>query len=874
VRLLALAVLVTNAAFVPGAPVPALRSPRALEPAQVPGWTALRDRETGVIARMWGGTFAAFGASADARVAERAARDFIAIHGLAAGELVMVANRVDRGLRTVAFEQRVAGVRVLGGQVHVVFAHDRVVLAGSEALPFLDDTHRAGANNAVRLGDLSVANLARRPTVSSARVAPWLARELADDVRALTVDAARERVIVPISRATGIEYRVADIIGARRGIERWDVYVGLDGEPFGKRARTSSATSTLRFDVPERHPASTRILAPAPNVGIVVDGTATTTDALGGFAWPGVAAATVDVTPIGPGVEIIDEADGTIVSAQLVAQPGVPIDFARADAFGDAQLASFIHASTAKVHARRMHPTLAWLDTTLGVHVNFNDSCNAQSTGDDIFLFRGNSLCENTGRIADVVMHEVAHSFHTQSIIPGAGAYEDSLAEGIADFFAANITGDPAVGRGFHFDEQPVRDLAPFRVYPKDLTGVPHTNGLIVGGALWDLRTALVEELGAERTQVVIDRVYVGIIQRASDMPTAFTAALLGDDDNGNLGDGTPNFCAIELAFGRRGFVPDFQITRIAPPVVTGREVTVAVQSPTTACPRARVSSMMLELHADGVMSLPMTATGDTWSATLPEQPAGTVVRYRVLISLDDGSSQAFPDNAGDPLYQLFFGDATPIWCEPFDVDPKWTNNGGWEFGPPFGRSGDAPLPFTGVNLIGTDIFGDGRYNAGTNITITTPPIDTTAFTRTHLQFRRWLTTERADRATVLANGEPVWTSVDDADHVDREWRFVDVELAPRADLTLSWALTADDVTELGGWNIDDVCVVGLGKIPACGDGFVDVDEECDGGPDCTPDCALEPPDDTGCCSSSGGPTSLLLALGILAKLHRRRRIS
>ena len=62
----------------------------------------------------------------------------------------------------------------------------------------------------------------------------------------------------------------------------------------------------------------------------------------------------------------------------------------------------------------------------------------------------------------------------------------------------------------------------------------------------------------------------------------------------------------------------------------------------------------------------------------------------------------------------------------------------------------------------------------------------------------------------------------------------------------------------------------------ACGDGACDGDEDAI---DCPDDCATEPPpeddpadDEAGGCATSGGPTSLWLALGLAAAASRRRR--
>jgi uncharacterized protein (TIGR03382 family) len=125
--------------------------------------------------------------------------------------------------------------------------------------------------------------------------------------------------------------------------------------------------------------------------------------------------------------------------------------------------------------------------------------------------------------------------------------------------------------------------------------------------------------------------------------------------------------------------------------------------------------------------------------------------------------------------------------------------------------------------------------------------------------------------------------------------------------LTVGWEVTSDGGLELGGWQLDDVCIVAnpysvcgdgvktgsescdMGaenqdvadtcrtdcRRPQCGDGILDTTEECDVGPNgdyvCSPMCKVIGPEPSGCCSSSGGSGSLLFA-GLVGGLVLRRR--
>src|SRR5690606_10609125 len=125
-----------------------------------------------------------------------------------------------------------------------------------------------------------------------------------------------------------------------------------------------------------------------------------------------------------------------------------------------------------------------------------------------------------------------------------------------------------------------------------------------------------------------------------------------------------------------------------------------------------------------------------------------------------------------------------------------------------------------------------------------------------------------------------------DTHHIDREWVFHDVPLTPGildGTVQVGFELMTDGGLELGGWNIDALCIVadpssicGDGvlsgaeqcddgaangdepdrcrrscRLPACGDRVVDGDEECDDGnaddsDGCTSACLL-PRGDGGC---------------------------
>jgi hypothetical protein len=801
------------------APVPA-RTAAALF---ATGWRLSWDADTGVATALWGGFVDAPGAVASGLVAERAARAFLAAHldllapGATVDDFVVASDTRDGALRTLGLAQRWRGIPVVGGAVGFTFRDDRLFVITSTALP---DVRPAAAAPAIADDDLREA--ARR----------WVHDATATEVRA---GSRGRRVVLPLIRAGAIAYQLAETVevAAARGHQRWEVYLAADGTPLARASQLVHATGTLRFDVGVRSPLAARTAFPAPACAITVDGAPAVSDAAGAVSWPTAVATTLAVSPQGPQVRVHSVTGAPAATTVTLAPDGTATWSLAGDPLGDAQLSAFIHAGLAKERARRINPAvIPWLDQPLDVFVNEGEVCNASSDQTGLYFDLGDPTCENTGRLADVVYHEFGHSLHRASILSGVGAFDAALTEGLADFNAANLTGDPGIGRGFTFDAVAVRDLDPVgieRRWPQDLAGDPHVTGLIIGGALWDLRKQLIADLGAVDGVAVAERLFLGVMQRAADIPGAYLAALTIDDDDGNLGNGTPHACALRRAFGPHGLAPDYQPTTIGTPTVEGLAITLPITEPDLpGCQPPKVASVVADWRTPQASGrIVLTRGPGVFRGALPTPPDGTVVTFTITTTLDDGTAATLPDNPADPRYQAYVGPVTTLWCDPFDAEPTmWRATGlkgpewGWAKPVAASNSGDPAAPFSGAYVYGMDVGNDGFYQPNQDAQTTSPAIDVRGYHEVRLQYRRWLTVQDAtrDRATIEVDQVPLWTNASDAartlDHVDREWRFHDVDLSstlPRDWLSISWRLTSDEAGARGGWTLDDVCVVAVG---------------------------------------------------------------
>ncbi|HUJ60921.1 MAG TPA: DUF4215 domain-containing protein [Kofleriaceae bacterium] len=845
------------------------------------GWQALRDRDTGVAAWLWGRAQDVPGAVADPAIAERAARAFIAAHlaelapGSAPGDLVVVANRLDGEVRTVGFAQRYGGLPVIGGQLGVMFAHDHLFAASSHALPRI-----AIALPAAR-ADLAIAH---------ARAEAWLGRPLA-------LRGTPGRAVLPIVRRGAITYAVVDVLDARAPGDAWAIYVAPDGTPIARAETAMHDASNLTYDVGVRYATGVRMPFPAADASITVNAAGTVTGDDGSFSWTGGTTAQVAPGLTGRYVTIVNAA-GVLATASLTASDGQPTPWSLAsDEQGDAQLSTYIYAGIAKAHARVVNPAVsAWLDMPEPFFVNETGACNAYALPDEVHFAMASSECQNTGRVGDIVFHEFGHTLHFHTIIPGVGVYDTPLSEGLADYGCANLTEDPAIGRGLYYDDTPNRNIDPpgyERVWPRDIDAIdPHVTGEIVSGSLWDLRKTLVRALGHDPGVALGNQIFTGVMARAADIPSSYMAALIADDDDGDLGDGTPHYCMIRQAFGTHGLVDGFATTSVAPPVVDGLALSLAVTTPTDQpCPQPNVTSMTVTWQAGtGVpSSFQLVPNGTTWSGAIPAQPADTLVHYAVDIELDDGSEIVFPQNPADPMYELYAGDAVPIACEPFDHDPMWTQAGNlgnqWTWGQPglIQQAFDPTAAHSGSGAYGTDLSGDGLYFTDEVASTTLPATDVSGYGQVHLQYWRWLTVEdaRYDQATIAVNGTQIWQNAASKpgtlDHIDQEWRFHDLDLTSLVgggSASVTWSLTSDHTNDFGGWTLDDVCLVGVD--PVCGNGILDEGEQCDDGntvdgDGCSSTCMFEIDSGGGGCAAGGAP-GLAMCASLLAFRRRRKK--
>jgi MYXO-CTERM domain-containing protein len=529
-------------------------------------------------------------------------------------------------------------------------------------------------------------------------------------------------------------------------------------------------------------------------------------------------------------------------------------------------------------------------------NVNLSDVCNAYFDG-DVNFYRQGAGCNNAARVQDVNHHEWGHGFHYFNL--EAGVWDGSIGEAVADTVAFLQTHDSDIGPYFYMDGAPIREVSEDRVYPDDWIGEVHYNGLIFGGAMWDLWMLLEDRLGPDEAYAVMVDLLVEGMKGGPDIPGSFAEFLVADDDDGDLGNGTPHACEITEAFTRHGLTNNAFGTSLQ----LAAEPIAPVQSPTLAS-YATVVSVENQLVDCGVEPLDQVWThysvngGESWSSVsmtiaestatgeIPGQASGTVVLYYFEGGDASGGGRTVPNGGAITPFSFVVGELTELYCEDFEADDggythelldgdEGTMADDWQWGEPLGSGGDPTTAFSGDNVWGNDIGGpnqNGQYQAEKTNRLTSIPIDVAGWSTVVVSFQRWLGVEDGyyDHANFYADDALVWTNhgsdSQGGEHTqDDRWMLQNAVVDTTGDtLELAWEIDSDEGLELSGWTLDDVCVYGLAPVATdTGDPSSDdsgAAEDDDGGT--VGGC--------GCASTRAAPP--LLSLFALAVLVRRRR--
>lgn len=365
---------------------------------------------------------------------------------------------------------------------------------------------------------------------------------------------------------------------------------------------------------------------------------------------------------------------------------------------GDATVqerSAFFHVNIVHDYMKSKFPTFTGLDFSLETNVDLTSgSCNAFYNGSSINFYAEGAGCTTYATVGDVVYHEYGHGindFYYQSI--GAFWQNGAMGEGYADIWALGITNNPILGEGTSTTDPTnfIRryDIDP-QVYPDDISGGVHQDGEIIAGAWWDLGQiwgdlqqmmdlfAASYDAGITGPGGTEGDVYVDILIEALTLDDS--PANGGDNDITN---GTPNDIDIVTAFDLHGITLLSNATLSHSPIEFAEsedldiDVTITLVYP-WGLEAAKLFHRVNDETAWNETEL-VNSSGNNYSATIPEQPNGSVIAYYVALENLNGVLAGVQPLAShlDPYpnlpYFIMVGYDVVHWQD-FDTeqDPGW----------------------------------------------------------------------------------------------------------------------------------------------------------------------------------------------------------
>ncbi|WP_276132226.1 T9SS type A sorting domain-containing protein [Polluticoccus soli] len=457
-------------------------------------------------------------------------------------------------------------------------------------------------------------------------------------------------------------------------------------------------------------------------------------------------------------------------------------------------VSAYYHTNRAHENAKALLPGFTGMDVSLTTNTELTSgSCNAFYSGNSInFYAPGLGGCPSFAEIGDIVYHEYGHGINrTFYADNGANSMRNgALNEGYADVWAMTIAKDSILGRGAMGSSASfIRryDVNP-KVYPTNIVGEVHADGEIIAGAWWDVA----RNTGSYETMTEI---FTEAFHDVADGPTGMEgaiyhkiliSAILSDDNDATLSNGTPHLQEIVSAFAKHGIYlyADAQLNHQElahqpqnTPITVNASLTITNSDFFTAL------KLYFRNRAVGTWdSVVMTNNGGfSFTAQIPGQPQGALVDYYFSISdaltastvnYPTGFSPLPPSNNSNIPYQFAVGvsNRIQITFEDETMD-DWqigdvpgdnaTATGKWVHAKPVGTFSSPSNGAFGSFITQTDkdhttgsgkclVTGNGSTSNitsndvdGGRTTVYTPVFDLTTFVNPIIEYYRWFSNDR-----------------------------------------------------------------------------------------------------------------------------------
>ena len=506
-----------------------------------------------------------------------------------------------------------------------------------------------------------------------------------------------------------------------------------------------------------------------------------------------------------------------------------------------AERVAFYHANIIHDFITTLDPGFTRISYSMPCAVNINDNCNAFWNGTGINFFIAGGGCPNTAQMPSVVYHEYGHGINDKLYEQAGspfGMINGATHEGMADVASVMLEDVPNIGRGFGGAGTTLRNVNNNRRFPENLTGAIHSDGLIIGGAFWDLR----ELTDLETMQRLAHFAKYGV---PDDPNTSiafsewFVEVLVADDDDGDISNGTPNFAAINEAFSKHGIGSNlfmtlsFQHTPFSDTENTSSPYPLSFHLEGFDALGGKPDSLFVRFSVDNFQTVTAVAAADAgngnYTAEIPAQVSGEEVQY-IITAVDplSGADLKFPINGS---YSFLVGFSRQL-IDNLERESGWTvgaaeddaTTGVWERADPQATDlGSQPADDNTANGTLCYVTGAAAGNAAGafdidngRTTLFSPIFDLSNMENPVIRYFKWYSNDRGAtpgtdfwKVDISNNGGQTWINLENTRESTDGWekfqfRVLDV-LEPTGQIQLRFTASDLGQASLVEALIDDV---------------------------------------------------------------------
>ncbi|MCC6428007.1 MAG: hypothetical protein IT435_14450 [Phycisphaerales bacterium] len=612
----------------------------------------------------------------------------------------------------------------------------------------------------------------------------------------------------------------------------------------------------------------TEVNRPMPYMRVAIGATFVYADVNGNFTVPnaGSGAVTVNAGMRGRWFRVYNPSTDAPGLSANVTPPG-PANFvfnaANTDALRRAEANAYFHSNEVRdfmLFYAPTHPTIG-TQTEFRINTAVSGTCNAFYDGGSINFYNAGGGCANTA-FGDVVWHEYGHH-----LVQTAGSGQGAYGEGYGDLIGVMVSDEPVLGYGFQNNcNAGIRTASNSLQYP--CNAEIHTCGQLLSGAFWETRNELLITNPGTYRDIIASLACNSVVMHGggdtSIDPQITIDVLTLDDNNANIGDGTPHYAEIAQGFGEHNLdAPPLQLLNFTYP--TGRPANIHpsggiafnVQvSGLSATPQQNTGVLMVDAENDGTyVAYPMSqASANVYQANFPATICGNTIRYYVTAKTTTNVTVANPTGAPGSYYSaISAAGLTTAFTDNFQTNKGWvaTVNGAtagqWQRAVPNGGGarGDPATDYDGSGMCYVTQNGAGDTDVDGGAVILTSPTMDASGGEAYLSYARWLHNSFGDNPNtdtmvveVSNNNGSSWVNLETVGPVNEAnggWFYKTFKLSSKLALTSTMKVrfttsdttTTPSVVEAGVDAVKLDIVTDCGSCPADfdGSGFVDTDD-------------------------------------------------